>query len=126
MTGLRNGPSRSAWRARANARFACLETQLERESVSPRPEESTTLVEGKRGYIERARTAADEKFGPPSQPHSDSLPSVSRGTRDTEGRSAGPGDRRVEGSLKASGFCARAGKLDAAGAVEGGGGVGRG
>ncbi|GGS41644.1 hypothetical protein GCM10010270_09440 [Streptomyces violaceus] len=63
MTGLRNGPSRSAWRARAKTRVAYLEAQLEYERVSPRPEERPTLIEGMRGHLERAPTAADEKFG---------------------------------------------------------------
>ncbi|GHD00063.1 hypothetical protein GCM10010313_10830 [Streptomyces violarus] len=63
MTGLRNGPSRSAWRARAKTRVAYLEAQLEYESVSPRPEERPTLTEGMRGHLERAPTTADEKFG---------------------------------------------------------------
>ncbi|WP_435854947.1 hypothetical protein [Streptomyces massasporeus] len=47
---------------RAKTRAAYLDAQLEYESVRPCPEERTTLIEGIRGHLERARTAADEKF----------------------------------------------------------------
>lgn len=63
IKGLRNGPPRSAWRARAKTRIAYLEAQLEHESASPCPGERMTLIEGARGHLEKARTAADEEFG---------------------------------------------------------------
>lgn len=63
MNGLRHGPPRSAWRARAKTRIAYLEAQLEYESVSPCAEERTALIDGMRGHLEKARTAAHETFG---------------------------------------------------------------
>jgi hypothetical protein len=63
IKGLRNGPPRSSWRARAKTRIAYLAAQLEYESVSPCPEERATLVEGMRRHLEKARAAADEEYG---------------------------------------------------------------
>ncbi|GHA32703.1 hypothetical protein GCM10010303_49340 [Streptomyces purpurascens] len=63
MNGSRNGPPRTAWRARARARIAYLETELHHESTRRVRGDRTALVEGMRGHLEKARAAADEDFG---------------------------------------------------------------
>lgn len=56
-------PPRTAWRARARARIAYLEAELEHESGRPAPGDRTALIEGMRGHLEKARAAVDEDFG---------------------------------------------------------------
>lgn len=63
IAGLRNGPPRSAWRARARARIAYLEAELDHESGRLPPGDRTALIEGMRSHLEKARAAADEDFG---------------------------------------------------------------
>ncbi|MEV0636952.1 hypothetical protein AB0I77_18730 [Streptomyces sp. NPDC050619] len=62
-TGLRHQPPRSAWRARARTRITYLEAQLNRENVGPCPGDRKALIEGAVSHLEKARFAADEKFG---------------------------------------------------------------
>ncbi len=59
----RDGPARTAWRARAKTRIAYLEAQLQHESSGPCPQGRMTLIEGMRRHLEKARRAADEDFG---------------------------------------------------------------
>ncbi|MEW2044394.1 hypothetical protein [Streptomyces sp. NPDC005476] len=59
----RTRPPRSPWRARATARLAALEAQLKRQEARPRPDGRKALLEGMRGHLEKARAAADERFG---------------------------------------------------------------
>lgn len=63
IKGLRNGPPRTAWRARARARIAYLEAELEHESGRLPPGDRQALIEGMRRHLEKARAAADEDFG---------------------------------------------------------------
>jgi hypothetical protein len=54
MTGLRNGPPWVGMAHSCENAVAYLEAQLEYESVSLRPEESTTLIQGSGGISKRA------------------------------------------------------------------------
>ncbi|NEE11557.1 hypothetical protein G3M58_34500 [Streptomyces sp. SID7499] len=64
MIGIASGrPPRTAWRARARARIAYLEAELEHESGRLSSGDRTALLEGMRGHLEKARAAADEDFG---------------------------------------------------------------
>ncbi|GAA2761560.1 hypothetical protein GCM10010103_06010 [Streptomyces paradoxus] len=64
MTGIASGrPPRTAWRAKARARIAYLEAELEHESTRRAPDHRTALIEGMRSHLEKARAAADEDFG---------------------------------------------------------------
>ncbi|SMQ20362.1 hypothetical protein SAMN06272771_6718 [Streptomyces sp. Ag82_O1-12] len=64
MIGIASGrPPRTAWRARARARIAYLEAELEHESARRVRGDRKALVEGMRGHLEKARAAADEDFG---------------------------------------------------------------
>ncbi|MZF84569.1 hypothetical protein GTY56_05990 [Streptomyces sp. SID5643] len=56
-------PPRTAWRAKARARIAYLEAELEHESTRRAPDHRTALIEGMRSHLEKARAAADEDFG---------------------------------------------------------------
>ncbi|MFD5335410.1 hypothetical protein [Streptomyces hawaiiensis] len=64
MSGIASGrPPRTAWRARARARITYLEAELEHESVRREADDRMALIEGMRGHLEKARSAADEDFG---------------------------------------------------------------
>lgn len=62
--GPRTRPPRSRWRALAKARLACLEVQLRREETRrPCDDCRRAYLDGVKGHLDKARSAADEVFG---------------------------------------------------------------